>query len=184
MADDDDPMAFLAAQRSKLAAMHRAAEEQAAVAATVAGVRNRMHAIEALASESESSKAPVVFEEMDVDAWKRKIAALSAPVTAKGASELDAPHASSAASGSSRVLVERPSPGLTTAPVHSNAISHQEHAEYLDYASAPTHKPQEFQVASHRQSAAAPQKQSASTEVFCAQLGLCTKCFDIPCCCR
>ena len=78
----------------KLAAMAQAAEEQAAVAATVAGVRNRMQAIEALAAEPETSKAPIVYEEMDVDAWKRKIAALSAPVTAKNASKYTAPRSS------------------------------------------------------------------------------------------
>ena len=177
---DDDPMAFLTAQRSKLAAMAHAAEEQAVVAATVAGVRNRMHAIEALASEPPSSEAPVVFEEMGVDAWKRKIAALSAPVTTETLGTFTAPRTSSRP-------IEQARPGSTAALMHSNASSHQEHAGYsgcFGDSSAPACKLQTSQARSYRQPAPASQEKSASTEEFCAQLGLCTKCFDVPCCCR
>jgi hypothetical protein len=193
---DEDPMAFLNAQRGKLAAMAQAAEEQAAIAATVAGVRNRMQAIENLAQTSAAEDAPVIFEEMDVDAWKRKIAALSQPVTSQNAARV---------SQIPSFAAQQPKRGQSYQPSHrttSTSRSSKPPGNSNSYQPSSNYSPTKFAAAPHRQaptsnSSASPGPALCMTcfDTHCkcpkggaAQAGgkpqLCTKCFDIPCICR
>ena len=53
MSEDDDPMAFLNAHRSKVAAMQQAAAEQAQIATAVSGIQARMKQLDAMANGPE-----------------------------------------------------------------------------------------------------------------------------------
>jgi hypothetical protein len=192
---DDDPMAFLNAQRGKLAAMAQCAEEQAAIAATVAGVRNRMQAIENLSAPTQASDAPVIFEEMDVDAWKRKIAALSAPVTSQNAARVSKVP-SFAAQEPRRSYQPAPAASSRSHQPTRNGSSHQRSS---DYSQQPAYRAPQYEAAPHRQSA--PSSNSSPGPVLCmtcfdtsckckkglaqgSKPQLCTTCFDIPCVCK
>jgi hypothetical protein len=70
---DDDPMAFLNAQREKLAAMSEMASVAAAAGAAMHTVAARMEHIAAI----EAGQVKVLEEDKEVDYWKKKIAELS-----------------------------------------------------------------------------------------------------------
>lgn len=209
---DEDPMAFLNAHRSKLAAIQQAQEEQAQIAAAVTGIRGRMQQIEAMAAGPVRDDRPVEIQELSADAWREKIAALSAPVCLDGARSTRAPIPSNAHAPWSRqqqYLQQReewPCDGRQEQPavpfpgaLAAKGFNRHEDYSFPNGASAIGYRQQdrahmlEPRRPFHEEpfGAAPPRPGSSYTYAGAAvgrgtaptKLELCTRCLDMPCRC-
>ena len=90
MADDEDPMEYLAQKRQEMAAMAQMAEVAQLQATLAQNVQSRMQKIESLLVSDPSDGASTASDakagdgDEEVEFWKRKVAELSAPVAGGG----------------------------------------------------------------------------------------------------
>ena len=188
-------MAFLNAQRAKLAAMQQAANEQAQISTAVMGIRERMEEIERMANEPiRDDNEPIQIEELSPEEWKRKIAALSAPVSGTGNSssysqpsnyqpQAQVQHShqrQQRAQPSSPLLYRQPPPaGSQLPPGYGSGVGHEYHPGYVgtQHGVPVPSRVQDIPRAGATGRVNTYTATAPSTNAFC------TTCFDIPCRC-